>query len=240
MSKTIYNRILIKLSGAALAGKENLGLDPTAVDYIVKEILAVRDLGVQVGIVVGGGNIFRGNLSDIWGIVKAEADMIGIAATVINCMVLETALKSRSNYEVRVMTSVHMPAVAEPYIRLKALKHLDTGRIVIYGGGIGQPFLTTDYAAIQRAIETNCEAVFVAKHGVNGVYSADPNLDENAQKFDKISYNEVIAKNLKVMDPAAIILAQEYAMKLNIFNFSEAETMVKLLKGEKIGTTIYE
>jgi len=235
---TIYKRILIKLSGAAIAGKEHVGVSPESVNYITKEILAVRDLGVQTAIVVGGGNFFRGNLSDVWGIERAEADMVGMVSTVINCMLLCSALKSQCNYDVRVMTAIPMPAVAEPFLRLKALKHLDNGSIVIFAAGIGQPFFTTDYTCIQRAVETRCDAVFVAKNGVDGVYSADPNKEKDAVKFDSISYQDVIAKGLKVMDPSAFILAQEYSVKLNVFDFNEPGIMVKLLNGENVGTVI--
>lgn len=235
---TTYKRILIKLSGAAMAGKEHIGVSQEAVNYIAKEILAVRDLGVQTAIVVGGGNIFRGNLSEAWGIEKAEADMVGMVSTVINCMLLSSALKSQCNYDVRVMTAIPMPAVTEPFLRLKALKHLDNGSIVIFAAGTGQPYMTTDYTSVQRAIETRCEAVFAAKNGVDGVYNADPKKDKNAVKFDTISYQDVVAKGLRVMDPAAFILAQEYSVKLNVFDFSEPGIMVKLLNGENIGTVI--
>ena len=234
----IHNRILIKLSGGAISGKERVGVSQESVNYITKEILAVRDLGVQTAIVVGGGNIFRGNLAEAWGIEKADADMVGMVSTVINCMLLSSALKSQCDYDVRVMTAIPMPAVTEPYLRLKALKHLDNGAIVIFAGGIGQPFLTTDYTCVQRAVETRCEAVFVAKNGVDGVYCSDPNKDPSAVKFDTISYQDVITRGIKVMDPAAFILAQEYSMKLNVFDFNAPGTMVKLLNGEKIGTVI--
>jgi len=234
----IYNRVLIKLSGGAIAGKEGVGVSQEAVNYIIKEILAVRDMGVQTAIVVGGGNIFRGNLAEAWGIEKADADMVGMVSTVVNCMLLSSALKSQCDYDVRVMTAIPMNAVTEPYLRLKALKHLDNGSIVIFAGGIGQPFLTTDYTCVQRAIETRCDAVFVAKNGVDGVYCSDPNKNSNAVKFDAISHKDVIAKGLTVMDPAAFILAQEYSVKLNVFDFNAPGTMVKLLNGENIGTVI--
>ncbi len=238
MSNSNYKRILIKLSGAALSGDEKIGLNQQAVEYITKEVIAVRDLGIQVAIVVGGGNIFRGNLADAWGIEKADADMVGMVSTVINSMLLSSAIKSKCNYDVQVMTAISMPAVTEPYIRLKALKHLNKGTITIFAGGIGQPYLTTDYTCIQRAIETNCDAVFVAKHGTDGIYSADPNIDKSAVKFDKISFEDVVAKNLKAMDPAAFLLAKEYKMKINVFNFNTPNVMTRLLNGEKIGTLI--
>lgn len=233
-----YKRILIKLSGRAIAGPHEVGFDINAIEHIVREVLSVKDLGVQVTILVGGGNIFRGNVAKTWGIERAEADNIGVLGTIINSLMLRGAIKARCDSEVRVMTAVPMEAIAEPYIRLRSIHHLEKGYVVILAGGIGQPFVTTDYPAIQRAIETRCNAVLVAKHGVDGVYSADPKKDPSARRYKTLSYDDFILEKLHIMDHSALLLARDHGMPVHIFNFEHAGTMKRILQGEEVGTYI--
>lgn len=233
-----YKRILIKLSGRAIAGPNELGFDIASIDHIIREVISVRDLGVQVCILVGGGNIFRGNVAKNYGIERAEADNIGVLGTVINCLMLRGAVKSKTDWEARVMTAVRMETVAEPYIRLRAVHNLEKGYLVILAGGIGQPFVTTDYASVQRAIETRCGAMLVAKHGVDGVYSADPKKDPSARRFKTLSYDDFILEKLQVMDHSALLLARDYQMPVHIFNFEEEGIMKKIVLGEDLGTYI--
>ncbi len=233
-----YKRILIKLSGGAVAGSSEFGFDPERLEHIASEVLSVVEMGIEVSIVIGGGNIFRGNLSDNWGIERAEADSIGTLATVINSLMLRGVLKAKSNNEVRVMTSTPIDAVAEPYIRLRAIHHLDKGYIVIFAGGNGQPFVTTDYPSVQRAIEVRSDAILVAKQGVNGVYNGDPRIQKDAKQYRTLSYDDVIANDLKVMDQSAFILARDYQMPLHVFNFDNPGSMKKICEGNDIGTLI--
>lgn len=234
-----YKRILIKLSGGALAGKEGTGFDPAAIDHIVNEVMSVVKLGVQVVILTGGGNIFRGNVSDMWGIERAEADNIGVMGTVINSLMLRGAITAKYDKEVRVMTSIPMNAIAEPYIRLRAIHHLDKEYIVILAGGIGQPYVTTDYASMQRALELRCDALLAAKHGVDGIYNADPKKDPHARRFKTLSYDDILKNDLRVMDQSALLLARDYGFPLHVFNFDEKGLMKRIVQGEEqVGTYI--
>ncbi len=233
-----YRRVVIKLSGAALSGAEPIGLDPVALEHVADEVLAVAARGVQVALVVGGGNFFRGALADQWGIDRAEADSVGILGTVMNGLILRGVLKARGEYEVRVMTAIPIPSVAEPFIRLRAQAHLEKGYIVILAGGIGQPYVTTDYPSVQRALELDADALLVAKHGVDGVYSADPKLDPAAHRYERLSFGEAIAKDLRVMDPSAFILARDHGLPLHVFDIGQVGAMVGILDGEAIGTEI--
>jgi uridylate kinase len=233
-----YRRVVVKLSGAALSGPEPVGLDADALEHVAGEILAVADAGVQVAIVVGGGNFFRGTLAEQWGIERAEADNVGILGTVMNGLILRGVLKARSVREVRVMTAVPIPAVAEPFIRLRAQAHLDRGHLVILAGGIGQPYVTTDYPAVQRALELRADALLVAKHGVDGVYTADPRADPEATRYDRLSFADAIAADLRVMDPAAFILARDHGLVLHVFDAGRAGAMRAIVAGEPVGTQI--
>ncbi|HEU4963454.1 MAG TPA: UMP kinase [Bacilli bacterium] len=233
-----YKRVLIKLSGAAVAGKGDFGFDPEALEHIAREVLSVVECGVEVSIVIGGGNIFRGNVAETWGIERAEADNIGVMGTVINSLMLRGVLNARSDKESRVMTSIPMNAIAEPYIRLRAIHHLEKGYIVILAGGIGQPYVTTDYPAVQRALELRCDAILMAKHGVNGVYTADPKKDPSARRYTSISYDDILNNDLKVMDQSAFILARDYELPLHLFDFDQKDSMKKICLGENIGTYV--
>lgn len=233
-----YSRILIKLSGGAIAADEGFGFDHERLGHIAEELLSVTKLGVQVGIVIGGGNIFRGNMADTWGIERVEADNIGTLATVVNSLMLRGVLKAKTDREVRVMTSVPINAVAEPYIRLRAIHHLEKGYIVVFAGGNGQPYVTTDYPSVQRALETRSEAIFVAKHGVDGVFTGDPRVDREARLYRSVSYQDVIREDLRVMDQSAIILARDHGLPLHVFNFEQKGTMRRICDGEDLGTRI--
>lgn len=233
-----YRRVLVKLSGGAVAGENESGFDPGRLEHIASEILSVAGRGIEVSVVIGGGNIFRGSMAESWGIERAEADNIGTLATVINSLMLRGVLKARTDKEVRVMTALPVTSVAEPYIRLRAVHHLEKGYIVIFAGGNGQPFVTTDYPSVQRAIEVGCDALLVAKQGVDGVYSADPKRDPNARLFESLRYNDVLARDLRVMDQSAFILARDYDLPIHVFNFDRPGAMAEICDGGRTGTYI--
>lgn len=233
-----YKRVLVKLSGGAVAGGDGFGFNPAQLEHIAGEILALLNMGVEVAIVIGGGNIFRGNMADMWGIERVEADNIGTLATVINSLMLRGVLKARVNREVRVMTAVPINAVAEPYIRLRAVHHLEKGYVVIFAGGNGQPYVTTDYPAVQRSLEVEADALLVAKHGVDGVFTADPRQDASACQYLAVSFDEVLRRDLRVMDQSAMILARDHGLPLHVFNFDHPGAMAKICMGEHVGTYI--
>lgn len=192
-----------------------------------------------MSIVIGGGNIFRGNLAEVWGIERAEADNIGTLATVINSLMLRGVLKSKTDTEIRVMSAMPINTVAEPYIRLRAIHHLQKNYIVIFAGGNGQPYVTTDYPSVQRAVETNSMAILVAKQGVDGVYDSDPKHNPAARRYQSLTYNDVIHNNLKVMDQSAFILARDYDLPIHVFDFNQAGSMQAICTGNHIGTFIH-
>jgi uridylate kinase len=233
-----YKRVLIKLSGGALAGSNEFGFDPERLEHIANEIMTILSLGVEISLVVGGGNIFRGNMGENWGIERAEADNIGTLATVINSLMLRGVLKAKTSSEVRVMTAIPVTSVAEPYIRLRAIHHLEKGYIVIFAGGNGQPYVTTDYPSVQRAIEVNCEAILVAKQGVDGVYDQDPKFNKDARRYESLHYNDILHLNLKVMDQSAFILARDYQLPIHVFDFDKIGSMREIFEGMNTGTII--
>ncbi|ARI78165.1 UMP kinase [Halobacillus mangrovi] len=233
-----YKRVLLKISGGALSGNTKDNFDNGSLEHIATEILALVNAGVEVTLVVGGGNIFRGRTAEQWGIDRVEADNIGTLGTVINSLMLRGVLKSKTEKEVRVMTSVPMSSVAEPYIRLKAVNYLKKGYITILAGGNGQPFVTTDYPAVQRAIELECDAILVAKQGVNGVYTTDPTLNQDAKLYGNLNYNDILLQDIQVMDQAALLLARDHQLPVHIFNFNEPGVMMDLCKGQDFGTLI--
>lgn len=232
---TRYRRVLIKLSGAAVAGHRDFGFDPEALEHIAAEVLSVAEMGVEVAIVIGGGNIFRGNVAEAWGIERAEADTIGVLGTVINSLMLRSVIKAQGDREVRVMTAVPMDAITESFIRLKAIHHMEKSFIVILAGGTGQPFMTTDYPAVQRSIELRCDAIFAAKHGVDGVYNNDPKRDPAARRYRTIGYEDVVRDNLKVMDQSAFLLARDFGMPIHLFDFERRGAMTAILRGKTLG-----
>jgi uridylate kinase len=231
-----YRRILVKLSGGAIAGDNAWGFDPRALNHIADEILVLHHLGVQVGVVVGGGNIFRGDLGEQWGIERAEADNIGMMATVTNSLLLRGVLKVRGDIEVRVMTAIPINTVAEPFIRLRALRHLDHHYLVLFAAGTGNPYVTTDYPAVQRALELRAEALLAAKHGIDGVYTRDPHVHPTARRYRTISYDTALRQNLQVLDQAAILLARDYHLPIHVFDFDTPGAMGRICQGENIGT----
>lgn len=231
-------RVLIKLSGGALAGPSGFGFDPQRINHIVEEVLKVVELNLQVGIVVGGGNIMRGSIGAHWGLERAEADSIGMLGTLVNALMLRAAIKSRTDRDVRVLSAISADSVAEPFLRGRANKHLQKGHIVIYGAGIGQPFVTTDYPSVQRAIETSCDLLLVAKEGVDGVYDSDPKKNTEAQMYKSLAYDDFLEMDLRVMDQAAILLARDHKLPIHIFNFLEKSAMQRICQGESIGTYI--
>jgi uridylate kinase len=233
-----YQRVVVKISGEALAGEAGWGTDPAALGRLADEVLAVHRLGVQVAVVVGGGNYFRGRMADGWGIGRAEADNIGMLGTVMNALMLRGALTARCEDDVRVMTAVPMRSVAEPFIRLRADRHLSRGLIVLLAGGIGQPYVTTDYPAVQRALELEADALLVAKRGVDGVYDHDPRTHPDARRYTTLTYQEAIAGGVKVMDASAFVLAGEQHLLTHVFDVAAPSAMAAICQGTDIGTKI--
>ena len=234
-----YNRVLVKLSGAAIAGERDAVFDPDSLNHIADEVLKLHNNSIEVGIVVGGGNIFRGGVGQQWGIERAEADNIGMMATVANSLMLRGVLTAKSQTDVRVMTAIPMSTVAEPFIRLRAVRHLELGRIIIMGAGIGQPFVTTDYPSVQRAIEIRADAILAAKNGTDGVYTADPRTDPTAERFETVNYDTVIRENLQAMDQSSILLARDHQMPVHVFNFDTPGVMLKICQGQDLGTLVH-
>jgi uridylate kinase len=233
-----YHRVVVKLSGEALAGEAGSGADPASLARVADEVLTVRELGVQLAVVVGGGNFFRGRMAAGWGISRAEADNIGILGTVMNALMLRGALTARTGIDVRVMTAVPIQTVAEPFIRLRAIRHLEHGSIVLLAGGIGQPYVTTDYPAVQRALELDADALLVAKRGVDGVYDSDPKLNPNAVRYERLTYDEALAAGVRVMDTSAFVLANEQGLTMHVFDVAAAGAMRQICEGADIGTRI--
>ena len=232
----IYNRILLKLSGEALLGERSYGIDPKRIAQYAKDIKSITDLGVEVAVVIGGGNIFRGVSAASNGIDRVQGDYMGMLATVINGMALQSSLEEEK-IQTRLQTALKIEEVAEPYIKRKAVRHLEKKRVVIFGGGTGNPFFTTDSAAVLRAIEINADVILKGTR-VDGVYDSDPEKNNNAVKFDSMSFSEVINKNLKVMDSTAFTLSQENNLPIIVFNMNKTGNLLKLINGDKIGTII--
>ena len=238
MASLRYRRVVIKLSGRAFAGAAAFGLDSKALAYVADQLIAARELGVEEAVVVGGGNFFRGNVADEWDIERAEADNMGMLGTVMNGILLRGVLKHRGLDDARVMTAFPIPSMAEPFIRLRALSHLERDRLVLLAGGIGQPYVTTDYPAVQRAIELRADAILLAKHGTDGIYDRDPRKEPGALRYDSLGYNDVLERDLRVMDQAAIVLARDYALPLHVFDFDERDAISAICLGENRGTYI--
>jgi uridylate kinase len=228
----------VKLSGEALAGEAASGADPASLARVADEVLSVRELGVQVAVVVGGGNFFRGRMAEGWGISRAEADNIGMLGTIMNCLMLRGALTARTDIDIRVMTAVPIQTVAEPFIRLRAARHLEHGAIVLLAGGIGQPYVTTDYPAVQRALELDADALLVGKRGVDGVYDSDPKLNPNAVRYERLTYDEALAAGVRVMDTSAFVLANEQSLTMHVFDVAATGAMRQICEGADLGTKI--
>ena len=233
-----YQRVLLKLSGEALMGELAYGIDPSIVDAIAIEIAGVVEQGIQLAIVVGGGNIFRGVKGSSAGMDRATADYIGMIATIMNAMTLQDALE-RIDVPTRVQTAISMQELAEPYIRRKAIRHLEKGRVVIFGGGSGNPFFTTDTTAALRAAEISAEVLFKATK-VDGVYDSDPAKNPDAKRYNSLTYSHVLAKDLKVMDSTAIALCKDNNIPIMVFNLSVRGNINRAMSGEPIGTIVGE
>ncbi|MGN7470200.1 UMP kinase [Brevibacillus sp. SAFN-007a] len=232
-----YKRVVLKLSGEALAGDLGYGIDPKVIFSIANQIKEIVELGVQVAVVVGGGNIWRGLSGSSKGMDRATADYMGMLATIMNSLALQDGLE-KVNVPTRVQTSIEMRQVAEPYIRRRAIRHLEKMRVVIFAAGTGNPYFSTDTTAALRAAEIEAEVILMAKNKVDGVYSADPSLDPNAQKYDKLTFLEVLNKGLGVMDSTASSLCMDNSIPLIVFNISEEGNIRRAVMGDKIGTLV--
>lgn len=232
-----YSRVLLKLSGEVFGGGTGIGVDPDVVQGIAAQIADVARSGTEVAIVVGGGNYFRGAELQQRGMDRARADYMGMLGTVMNCLALQDFLE-KEGVPTRVQTAIHMGQVAEPYIPLRAIRHLNKGRVVIFGAGAGMPFFTTDTVAAQRALEIKAEALLLAKSGVDGVYSADPRKDKTATKFEKISFDEVLSKSLAVADAAAFSLCRENGLPIIVFDLMKTGNIARAVRGDSIGTLV--
>ncbi|HPD55728.1 MAG TPA: UMP kinase [Smithellaceae bacterium] len=236
--KIAYRRILLKLSGESLLGKKQFGIDPDAANFIAREIKTVSNLKAQIGIVVGGGNIFRGMEGNSRGIDRTSADYMGMLATVINSLALQSALEAQG-LVTRVQTAISMHEIAEPFIQRRAVRHLEKGRIVIFAGGTGNPYFTTDTAAALRALEIRADVIMKATK-VEGVYDSDPVKNSRAKMYEKISYIDVLSKNLKVMDATAISLCRDNLLPIIVFNMQKKGNISSAISGKKIGTYVGE
>lgn len=236
MSKPVYGRVLLKLSGEILAGERGFGVDPVKAKALADEVKSVRDLGVEVGVVIGGGNIIRGELAEVQGMDRVSADYLGMLATIINAITLQDALE-KIGCQTRTLTAISISQLAEPYIRRRAVRHLEKGRVAILAGGTGNPYFSTDTAAVLRATEIEAEAVMKGTK-VDGVYDKDPMKSDDAKKFDSISYKEVIESDLKVMDMTAITMARENDLPIVVFDVNCPGNLRKILEGNNLGTTV--
>lgn len=236
MSSAKFRRILLKLSGESLMGKKGFGIDPDMLDFFAEEIKTVHNVGVQVGIVIGGGNIFRGLAAEGQGIDRVTGDLMGMLATTINSLALQNAIEKSGVFS-RLMSAIKMDEVAEPYIRRRAIRHLEKGRVVIFSAGTGHPYFSTDTAAALRAVEIGADVIIKGTR-VDGVYDSDPEKNPDAKQFEGISYLDVLNKNLRVMDLTAISLCQENDLPLKVFNMNVPGNLLKVVMGENIGTFV--
>ena len=237
MARKGYKRVLLKLSGEVFGGEKGIGVDPDVVHDVASQIAEVVRSGTEIGIVVGGGNYFRGAELQQRGMDRARADYMGMLGTVMNCLALQDFLE-KEGIDTRVQTAITMGQVAEPYIPRRAIRHLEKGRVVIFGAGAGMPFFTTDTVAAQRALEVGSEALLLAKSGVDGVYNADPKKDPSAKKYDTISYDEVLSKSLAVADAAAFSLCRENKLPIVVFDLMTKGNIGRAVRGETIGTLV--
>ena len=238
MAELKYKKVLLKISGEALLGNQQFGIDPEPVHNICQEIKKAYDMGVQIAVVVGGGNIFRGmkNSSKL-GMDQASGDYVGMLATVMNAIAIQSELR-KIGVDCRVQSAIDIEKIAEPYIRFRAIRHLEKGRVVIFAAGTGNPFFTTDTAAALRASEIGAEAMLMAKNGVDGVYDDDPKTNPNAKKYDKITYDDIIVNGLKVMDLTSCALCKQNSIPITVFDFNLEDSLVKILNNEHVGTIV--
>lgn len=237
MLKPKYKRVVLKLSGEALAGDQGFGINPTIVNSIAEQVKEIVELGVEVAVVVGGGNIWRGRIGSELGMDRATADYMGMLATVMNSLALQDSLESKG-INSRVQTSIEMRQVAEPYIRRKAIRHLEKARVVIFAAGTGNPYFSTDTTAALRAAEIEADVILMAKNNVDGVYSADPKVDKSAKKYEQLSYLEILNEGLSVMDATASSLCMDNDIPLIVFSITQCGNIKKVILGENIGTIV--
>ncbi len=237
-NKTIYKRIVLKVSGEALENETDHSIyDEKKLKAIAKVVKEAHDLGVQISLVVGAGNIWRGRLADKVGIERSTADYMGMLGTIMNGLALQSALESLG-LSTKVMSSINVPQVCEPYIRRKAISHLEKGQVVVFAGGTGNPYFTTDSCATLRALEINADSIIMGKNGVEGVYDSDPRINKDAKLLKKLTYTEVMAKKLAVMDLTAVAMLADSDVKIHVFNMSDPNSLLRVLQGEDIGSTI--
>ena len=235
--KSVYRRVLLKISGEALMGDQGYGLHPPTVQRVAEEVKRVHDMGVEVCMVIGGGNVFRGLQGSAQGMERTTADYMGMLATVMNALAMQSALEGIGVFT-RVISAIPMDQVCEPYIRRRAVRHLEKKRVCIFAAGTGNPYFTTDTAATLRASEMSCEAIFMGKNGVDGVYDKDPREHADAKRYDQVSYDEVLQKNLKVMDASAIALARDNKLPIIVFSLDEPGGFRGILAGEGVYTVV--
>jgi uridylate kinase len=235
--KTAYRRLLIKLSGGQLAGESGFGISPAVIGRIASEIREVQEMGSQLCIVIGGGNVIRGIDAAEQGLDRTSADYMGMLASVINALALQDALE-KEGLATRVLSALEIQSVAEPYIRRRAVRHLEKGRVVVFSGGTGNPYFTTDTAAVLRAAEVDAEIILMAKQGVDGVYDDDPKKNPDAVRYDRLSYDEAIRKNLRVMDQTAVALCRENDLPIIVFDMNTPGNIRRVASGDKVGTRV--
>ena len=236
-AKAAYRRVLVKLSGEQLAGTSGFGISPTVIQATARQLREVHELGVQVCVVIGGGNVIRGIAAANEGMDRTSADYMGMLASVINSLALQDALE-KEGLMTRVQTALDIRSVAEPYIRRRAVRHLEKGRLVVFAGGTGNPYFSTDTAAALRAAEIDADVILMGKNGVDGVYSADPKLDPKATRYERVSYDEALQKNLRVMDQTAIALCRENRLPIIVFDMSVPGNLRRIAAGEEVGTHV--
>ena len=237
MATGVFHRVLLKLSGQSLQGNEGYGIDVPAVQYAAREVFSATRMGVEVGIVVGGGNIWRGSVAEKYGMERGTADYAGMLATVINALSPQDSLE-KLGVDVRTLTALPMQSVAEPYIRRRALRHFEKGRTIIFAAGTGHPYMTTDTAAALRAVEIGAEVLLMAKNNVDGVYDSDPNTNPEAQRFSSLGHMEAINKRLDVMDSTALSMCMDNELPLIVFDLFQPDNLARILQGEPLGTII--
>ena len=232
-----YKRVLLKLSGESLKGNREFGLDPEALRYVAEQVTGAANTGLQIGIVVGGGNIWRGADYEAGGMDRATADNAGMLATIINALAVQDALE-RNGLEVRTQTAIAMSAIAEPYIRRRAIRHFEKGRLVIFAGGTGSPYMSTDTAAALRALEVGADSLWMAKNNIDGIYTSDPNVDKSASKFGHLTHLDALQRRVGALDSTALSMCMDNRLPIVVFNLFDAGNLLRIANGEQIGTLI--
>ena len=238
MTGVQYSRVLLKLSGESFKGIRGYGIDPSAVDYIASQIMNAHDLGIELGVVIGGGNIWRGSEAEATGMDRSTADHMGMLATIMNALALQDALERAYSIPTRTQSAINVSEIAEPYIRRRAIRHLEKGRVVLFASGTGNPFMTTDTAAALRAVEIGATVLLMAKHGVDGIYASDPNVHPHAVKLESLTYLEALEKRLEVMDSTALSLCMDNDLPIVVFDALVSGNIERIIKGEQLGSLV--